>query len=237
MHISSPVGRRKVFLFSISLQSTLINRIAFLQPATGGRTRSRARWRVWRRADRSSISRRRIPPRPASCIHRTCWRRSLTRPGSPAAFGLHDARAAVAETYTRQRGLEISADQVVLTASTSEAYSLLFKLLCDAGSRVLPSYPLFDHLTALDAVDQARYQLDSHGNWTMNIHSLDARRGTTGRGVSGHGSPTIRPDPIRPDGSSQLVAGRDAAIILDEVFWDYSLSGPLPEPAPFHRRR
>ena len=54
-----------------------------------------------------------------------------------------------------RRGLVVSVDRIGLTASTSEAYSLLFKVLCDPGDEVLvprPSYPLFDHLTRLDGV-------------------------------------------------------------------------------------
>src|SRR6185369_7679299 len=92
--------------------------------------------------------------------------------------------------------------------------------------------------TALDAVDQARYQLDSHGNWTIDFHSLDAAWNDRTRCV-------LAVTPNNPTGSilrdadaDELVgrcAGRDAAIILDEVFWDYSLSGPLPEPAPLRR--
>ena len=60
---------------------------------------------------------------------------------SPSAFGLQDARAAIAEIYQR-RGLHLDADRIVLTASTSEAYSLLFKLLCEPGrGRVLTPVP------------------------------------------------------------------------------------------------
>ena len=72
----------------------------------------------------------------------------------PSPFGLPDARRAVARDYAR-RGMAVAPDRIVLTASTSEAYSLLFKLLADAGDEVLvprPSYPLFDHLARLDAV-------------------------------------------------------------------------------------
>src|SRR5688572_17881394 len=76
---------------------------------------------------------------------------------SPSPFGLHEAREAIARTYAA-RGLAIAADRIVLTASTSEAYSLLFKLLCEpGGSAVLtpvPSYPLFEHLARLDGVEQ-----------------------------------------------------------------------------------
>jgi len=153
---------------------------------------------------------------------------------APAAFGLADARAAVAETY-HVRGLEISASHVVLTASTSEAYSLLFKLLCDAGSRVLtpvPSYPLFDHLTALDAVDQGRYQLDSHGNWTVDFHSLDAAWNDRTRCVLAVAPNNPTGSILRDADADELVqrcAGRDAALILDEVFRDYLFSGPLGE--------
>src|SRR5215475_12974391 len=68
---------------------------------------------------------------------------------SPHPFGSIDARSAVAADYSR-RSLEIDPERIVLTASSSEAYSLLFKLLADPGAEVLvprPSYPLFDHLT------------------------------------------------------------------------------------------
>ena len=63
-----------------------------------------------------------------------------------------DARRAVAADYAR-RGIDVPTERIVLTASTSDGYSLLFKLLADAGDEVLvprPSYPLFDHLTRLD---------------------------------------------------------------------------------------
>ena len=73
----------------------------------------------------------------------------------PQPLGLWSARAAVAADF-RRRGIVISADRVALTSSTSEAYALLFKLLCDAGDAVLvprPSYPLFEHLTRLESVD------------------------------------------------------------------------------------
>ena len=72
----------------------------------------------------------------------------------PQPLGLWSARAAVASDF-RRRGIVISADRVALTSSTSEAYALLFKLLCDAGDAVLvprPSYPLFEHLTRLESV-------------------------------------------------------------------------------------
>ena len=154
---------------------------------------------------------------------------------SPSPFGLDDARAAVAETY-RARGLHIPADRVVLTASTSEGYSLLFKLLCDPGSRVLtpvPSYPLFDHLTALDAVDQARYGLD-HGSWTIDLHSLDAAWNDRTRCVLAVTPNNPTGSILRDGDADELIrrcAGRNAALLLDEVFWDYPLAGPLPEPA------
>lgn len=155
---------------------------------------------------------------------------------SPSAFGLQDARAAIAEIYQR-RGLHLDADRIVLTASTSEAYSLLFKLLCEPGrGRVLtpvPSYPLFDHLTALDGVEQARYPLEYHGAWSIAFDALDAVWNRDTRGV-------LAVTPNNPTGSTlvpreadELVARcaeRHTALILDEVFWDYPLEGTLAEP-------
>src|SRR6202020_3403323 len=77
----------------------------------------------------------------------------------PAPFGLDAARAAVARDLSAH-GPAVDPARVVLTASTSEAYAFLFKLLCDPGDEVLvprPSYPLFDFLAALDAVRVVQY--------------------------------------------------------------------------------
>lgn len=156
---------------------------------------------------------------------------------SPSAFGLQDARAAVAETYAG-RGVPIEADRIVLTASTSEAYSLLFKLLCEpGGSRVLtpvPSYPLFDHLTALDGVDQCRYALEYHGAWTIDVASLDAGWTTSTRAILSVTPNNPTGSALRAGDADELVArctSRDAALIVDEVFCDYPLGAALEEPA------
>jgi len=85
----------------------------------------------------------------------------------PAPLGLMDARRAVASDY-RRRSIDIDPERIVLTASTSEAYSVLFKLLASPGDEVLvprPSYPLFDHLTELDAIVARPYDLEYHGRW------------------------------------------------------------------------
>src|SRR5690242_4836059 len=72
----------------------------------------------------------------------------------PQPFGLREAREAVAGEFAR-RGARVDPAHIVLSASTSEAYSWLFKLLCEPGETVLiprPSYPLFEHLTRLEGV-------------------------------------------------------------------------------------
>src|SRR6476469_10465001 len=111
---------------------------------------------------------------PAGILDDLCDPAALTY--RPDAFGLAAARAAVADTYA-PRALPIDRERIVLTASTSEAYSILFKLLCDPGhSDVLtpiPIYPLFDHLTRLDGAGQRRYALEYHGAWTVDFDSLD----------------------------------------------------------------
>ena len=148
----------------------------------------------------------------------------------PAPLGMRDAREAVAATFAR-RGLRMDPDRIVLTASTSEGYSLLFKLLCEPGrSNVLtpvPSYPLFDHLTRLDGVDQRRYALEYHGTWSVDVECMDAAWTGDTRAV-------LAVSPNNPTGSmltgaelAGLVdrcAAREAALIIDEVFVDYPLS-------------
>src|SRR3954465_1951209 len=143
---------------------------------------------------------------------------------NPSASGLQDARDAVAESYAA-RGLAIEADRIVLTASTSEAYSLLFKLLCEPGqSRVLtpaPSYPLFDHLTALDGVEQARYHLEYHGAWTVDVESGEAAGagGTEPPPAPLAVTPNNPPGSILHDGDAEeppsRCAARSAALIVD----------------------
>jgi aspartate/methionine/tyrosine aminotransferase len=146
----------------------------------------------------------------------------------PAAFGLPEARAAVADDYARQ-GLTVPAGRVVLTASTSDAYSLLFKLLTNAGDEVLvprPSYPLFDHLSRLDLVATRPYDLDLHGGWSIDLASVEAALNARTRAV-------LVVSPNNPTGSfitrneldrlAALCAPRGIAIIADEVFADYEL--------------
>jgi aspartate/methionine/tyrosine aminotransferase len=148
---------------------------------------------------------------------------------APEPFGAPDARAAVAREYER-RGLAVDADRVVLTASTSEAYSLLFKALCDPGDEVLvprPSYPLFEHLTELDAVVAVPYSLDYHGAWALDSASLERAASPRTRAVLtvSPNNPTgsfVKPDEL--DRIADLCARHGAAIIGDEVFADYELS-------------
>ena len=148
----------------------------------------------------------------------------------PQPLGLWSARAAVAADF-RRRGIIISADRVALTSSTSEAYALLFKLLCDAGDQVLvphPSYPLFEHLTRLESVDAVPYALEYHGAWRIDIDSVRRAMGNRVRAI-------LVVSPNNPTGSflhrddlalvSEIAAAADVPLIGDEVFADYRIDG------------
>ena len=92
----------------------------------------------------------------------------------PRAFGLPAARQAVSDDFARL-GSVVPPERIVLTASTSEAYSLLFKLLCDPGDAVLaprPSYPLVEHLMELDGVRLEPYSLEFHRRWSIDVTAL-----------------------------------------------------------------
>jgi alanine-synthesizing transaminase len=152
----------------------------------------------------------------------------------PSPLGLPDARAAVARDYARH-GINVAPERVVLTASTSDAYSLLFKLLCapdgDAVMLPVPSYPLFDHLTRLDGVRSIPYRLEYQGRWAIDVETLDKGWTDTVRAV-------LAVSPNNPTGSmltgAELAAlterceARDAALIIDAVFADYPLSAHEP---------
>ena len=146
----------------------------------------------------------------------------------PAPFGVASARDAVA-AHLSGRGIGVTADRVILTASTSEAYSLLFKLLCDPADVVLvpqPSYPLFEHLTRLDGVVASSYALEYHGRWELDLNSL--RRAVEPRArailLVNPNNPTgsfVRPDEL--DAVRETAARHELAIISDEVFDVYPL--------------
>ena len=95
----------------------------------------------------------------------------------PQPFGDPEARRAVADELARG-GVRAAAEEVALVCSTSEAYSLAFRLLCDPGDRVLvprPSYPLLEHLARADGVELCPYRLAYDGAWHVDTADLCAR--------------------------------------------------------------
>jgi alanine-synthesizing transaminase len=144
----------------------------------------------------------------------------------PDPQGTIPARKAVCSYYSG-KGVDISPHQVFLTASTSEAYSIIFKLLCNAGDDVLipkPSYPLFDYLAQINDVHLNQYPLRYDGEWHIDPESLfEAITPMTKAIVLIH--------PHNPTGMflknqelEKLVAiagHHNLALIVDEVFLDY----------------
>lgn len=147
----------------------------------------------------------------------------------PAPFGLASGREAVADAMSSP-SVRVNADRVVLTASTSEAYGLLFKLLCDPGDSVLipqPSYPLFELLTHLDGVEAVPYRLEEHGAWAIDRESVIAGCGLRTRAVLVVSPNNPTGSMLRRDDHEWLVAfaqERDLALISDEVFADFPIA-------------
>jgi aspartate/methionine/tyrosine aminotransferase len=153
----------------------------------------------------------------------------------PDPRGLASARAVVAAEQ-RNRGRSVDPEHIVLTASTSEAYSVLFKLLCDPGDEVLtpqPSYPLFELLSRLDGVVARPYALEAHACWAVDRDSVRAALTSRTRAL-------LVVSPNNPTGSilsaadrewlCELAAERDLAVIVDEVFADFPLGAPQTAP-------
>jgi len=137
----------------------------------------------------------------------------------PDPRGLRSAREAVAAAA----GAPV--EDVLLTVSTSEAYSYLLKLFCNPGDAVLvpePSYPLFEHLTALEGVAAAPYRLAYDGAWHIDFSTVRA----------GAARAIIVVSPNNPTGSylktGELarLAALGLPLIVDEVFADYPLAPP-----------
>ncbi|HUK30858.1 MAG TPA: pyridoxal phosphate-dependent aminotransferase [Candidatus Acidoferrum sp.] len=152
---------------------------------------------------------------------------------SPESKGIRSAREAVAAYYAGRPGFGVCAgkvnpEQIILTAGTSEAYSYIFRLLCESGDDVLfptPSYPLLEYLAGLNDVHLVPYSLFYDHGWHLDIGSLRAAITTRSRAV-------LVVHPNNPTGSfmkpADAVALRDIcteksmAIIADEVFLDFT---------------
>jgi alanine-synthesizing transaminase len=131
----------------------------------------------------------------------------------------------------------VSPDDLLLTASTSESYAHLFRLLADPGDAFLvpaPSYPLFEPLAALEGVRLRSYRLVHEGGWRLDARSLEEAFAPDVRGV-------IVVQPNHPTGScldagerallEALCEQRGAAIVADEVFGDFPRPGHLALPS------
>ncbi|HUF17655.1 MAG TPA: pyridoxal phosphate-dependent aminotransferase, partial [Thermoanaerobaculia bacterium] len=153
-------------------------------------------------------------------------------PYEPQAAGLASAREALARSLSED-GHPVSPDDLILTSSTSEAYSYLFKLLMDPGDHVLiatPGYPLFDHLAALELIELNRFPLELDVRWSLHADVAAAQMTDRTRAIA-----VVHPNnptgsfllSEEQDGIADLCAERGAALISDEVFLDYDF-GPDP---------
>ena len=147
----------------------------------------------------------------------------------PEPKGLLAAREVIVGYYA-DRGDHVAASDMLLTTSTSEAYSFVFRILCNPGDEVLiptPSYPLFDLLADIQDVRLVRYPLIYDHGSQIDFHALEAALTPRTRAIivvhpnnpTGH---FIKPD--ERSGLNQICAGRQLAIIADEVFLDFALS-------------
>ena len=162
---------------------------------------------------------------PTDLLNNFCGEASLVY--DPQPRGLSDARLAVA-AHLGLQGLTVDADRVLLATGTSEAYSLLFKLLCDPGDTVLipePSYPLLEYLARLDGIEPVSYPLVYDGAWEIDGEAL-------WKCVSDRTRALVIVNPNNPTGSflseagykliSEVCRKYGLALISDEVFGQYS---------------
>jgi len=148
---------------------------------------------------------------------------------TPDPRGLPSARQAVAGYYA-ERGITLDPAQIILTTSTSEAYSYIFRLLADPGDAILapqPSYPLFDFLAGLNDIRVIGYRLFYDHGWQIDLPALENCLEARARAIL-----VVHPNNptgsfVRRDELAELVAfcrERSMALVADEVFADYPLT-------------
>jgi aspartate/methionine/tyrosine aminotransferase len=154
----------------------------------------------------------------------------------PDPLGMISARQAVSAYYAGL-GANVPPGRICLTTSTTEAYSFLFRLLCDPGDEVLvarPSYPLFDFIARLDDILLREYPLFYDGHtWSIDLHALQAAITPRTRAIllvhpnnpTGHFASAAERQALE-----QICAARGLSLIVDEVFLDYAL-GPTSAPS------
>ncbi|HET7150264.1 MAG TPA: pyridoxal phosphate-dependent aminotransferase, partial [Candidatus Acidoferrum sp.] len=169
---------------------------------------------------------------------------ALRNPGAlryePTPKGFVRARQAVCEYYL-ERGASVDVADIVLTTSTSEAYSYVFRLLCNPSDEILipaPSYPLFDFLADIQDVTLVRYPLVYDHGWQIDFHTLE-------RAITQRSRAIIVVNPNNPTGHftkrvemerlNEVAAAHGLALIADEVFLDFSLRAE--NPASFARNQ
>jgi aspartate/methionine/tyrosine aminotransferase len=157
----------------------------------------------------------------------------------PQPRGLLRARQAVCDYYA-SHCVSLKPEQITLTTSTSEAYSFLFRLLCDAGSEILvpqPGYPLFDFLAVLDDVRIKPVPFVYDHGWQIDPESFR-------RAITPLTRAIVLVHPNNPTGHftkpweakelAQICREFDLALIVDEVFLDYEFPGSFSgKPASF----
>ena len=147
----------------------------------------------------------------------------------PEAKGLLNARQEVVRYYRDEHNVTVDPNAVILTTSTSEAYSYIFRLLCNPQEEVLvpkPSYPLFDFLGDLQDVKLIPYSLHYAQGWFIDFESLKRALTSKTRAIL-----LVHPNNptgsyVKPEEVQRLNAfclENELALIVDEVFLDYSL--------------
>jgi aspartate/methionine/tyrosine aminotransferase len=147
----------------------------------------------------------------------------------PQAKGLLSAREGVVRYYATVSSTQLDPEKIVLTASTSEGYSYVFRLLCNAGDELLvpkPSYPLFEFLADLQDVKLVPYPLIYDHGWQMDFHSMEKAVTARTRGVVivHPNNPTgsyVKPSELGP--LNEFCRAHGLLLIVDEVFLDYEL--------------
>lgn len=146
--------------------------------------------------------------------------------GYTEQLGIPELRGAIAGHYRRQYGLDVAADDVVVTTGSSGAFTLAFLAAFDAGDRVAlarPGYPAYRNILRALGCEVVELPCGAETRFQPTVEMLDS--GLKGVIVASPANPTGTVANVEP--IARWCADNGVQLVSDEIYHGISYGEPL----------